>query len=126
MLILGYQFARSAMNIQQQSLAICAIVAGFVVSMCLGMFTSISSSINTNMAETIVFVVIAYTVFVELLPNTMQFEDFYGRDIELNNDEDPYILTHPSFYMSNYTQSIMPLMLFGVYFAYRGLMQYVE
>lgn len=126
MLILGYQFARSAMNIQQQSLAICAIVAGFVVSMCLGMFTSISSSINTNMAETIVFVVIAYTVFVELLPNTMQFEDFYGRDIELNNDEDPYVLTHPSFYMSNYTQSIMPLMLFGVYFAYRGLMQYVE
>jgi len=62
MLILGYQFARSAMDVQQQSIYLIAIVGSFIVSMCLGMFTTISSSIDTQMANTIVFVVTAYTV----------------------------------------------------------------
>ena len=126
MLILGYQFARSSMSRMKQLVVIVCILLSFVVSMFLGMFTKISSSFDSTIAETIVFVVIAYTVFVELLPDTMQFEDYYGREIDIDNKEDPYMMTQSSVYMQNYKKAFMPVLLFGVFFVYKGVSRYLE
>ena len=75
------------------------IVLSFVITMFLGMFTSISTSINKGIANTIVFVIIVYTVLIELLPESANFKDYYGRTIETDNPEDPYLLTHNSSYI---------------------------
>ena len=126
MLILGYQFSRSSMSKTKQMLSLGLIVLSFVISMTIGMFTPISSSINQSISDTIVFVVVAYTVFVELLPDSILFEDYYGRDIQTDNPEDPYMMTHDSFYIKNYKNAFMPLILFGGFFLYKKLTNYLE
>ena len=121
MLILGFQFAQSALSRSKQMIYLGLIVLSFVIAMFLGMFTSISTSINKGIANTIVFVIIAYTVLIELLPESANFKDYYGRTIETDNPEDPYLLTHNSSYIKNYSKAFMPLILFIVYFGYKKL-----
>ena len=119
MLILGFQFSQSSLSKKKQMLYLGLIVLSFVISVFLGMFTPISSNINKSIADTIVFVVIAYTVLVELLPESIVFKDYYGRDIQIENKEDPYMLVHDSPYLKNYKKAIMPILLFVVFFLYK-------
>ena len=126
MLILGFQFSQSSLSNIKQSIYLLLIVLSFVASMFLGMFTRISTDINKSIADTIVFVVIAYTILIELIPESTVFKDYYGREIEIENSEDPYMLVHDSFYIKNYKKAIMPILLFVVFFLYKIITGFLE
>lgn len=119
MLILGFNFTQSTLPYSKQALYLLLIIFAFAISMFLGMFTSISSNINKSIANTIVFVVIAYTILVELMPESTVFRDYYGRIIETEDKEDPYIFVNKSWYLMNYNKAIMPIILFSVFFLYK-------
>ena len=53
-------------------------------------------------------------------------KDYYGRTIETDNPEDPYLITHNSKYIKNYNKAFMPLILFVVYFGYKKLTDSLE
>jgi hypothetical protein len=126
MLILGFQFSQSSLSKMKQMLYLGLIVLSFVISMFLGMFTPISTNINKSIANTIVFVVIAYTILIELLPESSTFKDYFGRYIEIENKEDPYMLVHDSFYLKNYKKAFMPIILFGVFFLYKTMAGFLD
>ena len=111
MLILGFQFQKSGMS--QGSLwgALVGVVAVFLISMYCGLtFSAMSKKSIKHMTPTISAVVILYTIFCELMPDSNKFEDFDNKEITPDDSD--------SWYIRNYDTFVQPLIFFVTFMGY--------
>ena len=116
MLILGFQFQKANMSKGNFAGYTVGILLLFVASMLIGVNLkdggekqSFASKLK-NYTPTITAVVILYTIFCELMPESNTFEDFDGEAITPEESESSYI--------RNYGNLIQPILFFGTFVAY--------